>query len=88
MWMIASQLDVPTEQNVWMVLTNITVYVNQDSLASCVIKVRKTIAQKGGWGTLQYERHTFVAPRKEWFFSHFYLRTVKTVHMINDTYGT
>lgn len=44
MWMIASQLDVPMEQNVSMVLTNITVYVKQDSLASCVIKVRKTIA--------------------------------------------
>lgn len=68
MWMIASQLDVPTEQHVWMVLTNITVYVKQDSLASCVIKVRKTIAQKGGCGTLQYERHKFVTPRKEWFF--------------------
>lgn len=70
MWMIASQLDVPTEQNVSMVLTNITVYVKQDSLASCVIKVRKTIAQKRGWGTLQYERHKFVAPRKELFFRH------------------
>ena len=39
MWMIASQLDVPTEQNVSMVLTNITVYVKQDSLKKNTAKL-------------------------------------------------